>query len=75
MERKLMPIEVAEKAAQGLSITAGCGTGLYGLMFNEWLALAGFLVALASVIGEFWFKRKRLEILSEKRRKEDKENV
>ena len=68
-----MPIAVAEKVSQGTSILAGCGTGAYGLMFNEWLALAGFAVAIGSLISEIWFKRKRLEILARKQRKEGKE--
>ena len=74
MDREVIPIAVAEKVSQGTSILAGCGTGAYGLMFNEWLALAGFAVAIGSLISEIWFKRKRLEILTERRWKEDKKD-
>lgn len=56
-------LEVVEKAAANTAIASGSGTGLYGLVFNEWLALAGFGVALVSLGLDYWFKRKRLELI------------
>lgn len=58
-------LEVVEKVAANTAIATGSGTGLYGLVFNEWLALAGFGVAVISLALDFWFKKKRLKLIEE----------
>ncbi len=66
--------EIASTVAK----TAGVGTGVYGLAFNEWLAVGGFAIALISVAAEIIFKVKKIQLMKKygepRRRKADKDN-
>ena len=65
--------EIASTVAK----TVGVSTGVYGLTFNEWIALGGFTIAIISVVADIIFKRKRLQLMKKygepRRRKADKE--
>lgn len=50
---------VASYAAGGTAIVAG-------LSFNEWLALGGFIVALATFAYNVWYKERMLKELRQK---------
>lgn len=57
-----MPDRIATNVSYAGATTAVVG----GLSFNEWVGLAGVIVALATFIYNVWYKERLIRIAKEK---------
>lgn len=53
---------MAEKATVAATYSASAVTTMAGLTINEWVALGGFLIGVATFAVNLWFKREHLKI-------------
>lgn len=62
--------EVAEKASHTTTVAAGTFTGIVGWIGDNWLGLAGLLIAAASFAVNWYYSHKRQKILELQHQKE-----
>ena len=51
-----------EKTTVATAYSASLTATLAGLSANEWVAIGGFVIGLATFLTNFWFKREHLKL-------------
>lgn len=51
-----------EKLNVGINYSASAVTVIAGFTINEWVALGGLLIGLATLLTNFWYKREHLKL-------------
>ncbi|MBT11848.1 MAG: hypothetical protein CMI02_07425 [Oceanospirillaceae bacterium] len=54
-----------DKASTAASYTASAVTTLAGLTINEWVAIGGLLIGVATFLTNLWYRREQLKIQRE----------
>ncbi|ASX25881.1 phage holin [Candidatus Williamhamiltonella defendens] len=63
-----------EKATVATTYTASAVTTMAGLTINEWVALGGFLMGVATFVVNLWFKREHLNIERQRNQADGKDD-
>ncbi|MFL7024270.1 phage holin [Enterovibrio norvegicus] len=54
------------ESASAISYSASAVTTMAGLTFNEWVALGGFLIGVATFAVNWWYKHAQTKIMQDK---------
>ena len=63
---------MVEKITTVTSLTVSVSVGLWGFTFNEWVALGGFVLAIITLLINWYYKRLHYKLAQDEKKKEKK---